>query len=724
MGSGDLGASARSLDWPIGGGEMGALIRAHDWATTPLGRVETWPPSLRAAADLCLGSAFPMIVLWGPDLVQVYNDGYRVLMGIKHPAGLGQATRDCWPEVWHINEPIYARVRAGETLTFADALYPTTRSGALEDAWFSLCYSPLHDEAGAIAGVLVTVFETTERHLAEVAREESDRTLRVSEARQTFLLHLSDALRPLADPVAIQDTATRVLGEHLDVDRTYYVEIDDARQVAVVARDYVRGEAPSLVGEHPLAPFGSMLRVIRAGQPFVAADAETDPTLRADLVDYRARALRAFVAVPLIKEGALVAAMCVTSAAPRRWTDGEVALVEETAERTWAALREAHGTLERRVSERTAELAAAVEGLRTNEGRLRLLLQQMPAALWTTNREMRVTTLTGALVPTLPSALRDAVGRTVLDLFPPTGSSDVDADAVASPMAAHRQALGGASVGFDVEVEGRTYSAHVEPLSDASGGIIGVIGVAHDVTDRTLLRLQDEFLALAIHELRTPLTPARGYLEMLPRALATGNSERAARYAALAFDQMRRLDGLVSDLLDVGRLRGGKLRLEMAEVDLAEVTRRAREAGQIEAGTQAIVLDAPLDAVNVHGDAVRLEQVVLNLITNAIKYAPGSETIDVRLRATDGEAVLSVSDTGAGIAAADLPHLFSRFYQVEQPNRPSRGGLGLGLYLVKELVEAHGGAVAVASILGQGTIFTVRLPLMGTGGEKRDASAQ
>ncbi|HEV2541444.1 MAG TPA: HWE histidine kinase domain-containing protein [Methylobacterium sp.] len=165
-------------------GEMAERIRAYDWTSTALGAAETWPPSLKATISLLLGCGFPMIALWGPNLIQVYNDGYRDLMGLKHPAGLGQPTRACWPEVWHINAPIYERVWAGETLTFEDARYPLTRSGRLEDAWFTLTYSPLRDDSGAIAGILVTLVETTSRVLADRALRESEARFRAELERQ------------------------------------------------------------------------------------------------------------------------------------------------------------------------------------------------------------------------------------------------------------------------------------------------------------------------------------------------------------------------------------------------------------------------------------------------------------------------------------------------------------------------------------------------------------
>ncbi|MEO7512479.1 MAG: PAS domain-containing sensor histidine kinase [Gemmatimonadaceae bacterium] len=171
----------------VGSGEMRARCDAFDWGASLLGPTRRWSASLRTTASLVLGATFPMVLLWGDSLVQIYNDGYRELMGLKHPAGLGQPTRECWPEVWHINAPIYERVLAGESLAFDHALYPITRSGTLEDAWFTLGFSPVRNDVGVICGVLVTVMETT----AEVhkSRLEAERMmlLAAAEDRATVL---------------------------------------------------------------------------------------------------------------------------------------------------------------------------------------------------------------------------------------------------------------------------------------------------------------------------------------------------------------------------------------------------------------------------------------------------------------------------------------------------------------------------------------------------------
>ncbi|MGK7869435.1 PAS domain-containing protein [Falsiroseomonas sp. E2-1-a20] len=188
----DAAYTMNSSGFPIAGGMMGALIRTHDWSSTPLGPCEAWPSGLRATVDLVLGSPMAMVLLCGPELVQIYNDSYAQIMGPKHPAGLGQPNRLCWPEVWAFNAPIFAAVFNGEARSFENQKLIIERSGQQEDAWFNLTYSPLRDERGAVASILVTVVETTERLLAErrdVA--ERKRLSRMFEQAPSFMAMLS-----------------------------------------------------------------------------------------------------------------------------------------------------------------------------------------------------------------------------------------------------------------------------------------------------------------------------------------------------------------------------------------------------------------------------------------------------------------------------------------------------------------------------------------------------
>lgn len=125
-----------TIEWITENGEAATLARKLDWSKTCLGPVEGWPDSLRSTVNLVLACSFPMVLLWGEELVQIYNDAYAAIMGKKHPAGMGLPTREVWPEVWEFNEPVYRRVLEGETLTFENQLFPITRQGFREDAYF------------------------------------------------------------------------------------------------------------------------------------------------------------------------------------------------------------------------------------------------------------------------------------------------------------------------------------------------------------------------------------------------------------------------------------------------------------------------------------------------------------------------------------------------------------------------------------------------------------
>jgi two-component system, chemotaxis family, CheB/CheR fusion protein len=258
--------------------------------------------------------------------------------------------------------------------------------------------------------------------------------------------------------------------------------------------------------------------------------------------------------------------------------------------------------------------------------------------------------------------------------------------------------------------ERRWYEATGRPIE--SDGQAGGVLVIRDITDRSLQRLQEQFIGMVSHELRTPLTSLRGYLQLLLRRLSDDAGE-PARLGSMALSQVDRLTALVDDLLDATRSQSGKLSLKREPTDLGPLVTRTCEVAQAVAQGQEIAESIPNEPVIVNADAGRLEQVLLNLLTNAITHARGTERIDLRLRREGDAAVIEVQDYGPGIPEAERARLFTRFYQVSRGDRQASGGLGLGLYIAHEIVTAHGGSIDVRSDEGAGATFTVRLPLAG-----------
>jgi signal transduction histidine kinase len=225
-------------------------------------------------------------------------------------------------------------------------------------------------------------------------------------------------------------------------------------------------------------------------------------------------------------------------------------------------------------------------------------------------------------------------------------------------------------------------------------------------------RVKDEFLATLSHELRTPLTAIFGWARMLS---AGGLDEAAARRGIESIERNAKAQSqLIEDILDVSRITSGKLRLEVRPVNLADVVEEAIDAVLPAAEAKGVRLRRVLDSEEniVSGDPARLQQVVWNLLSNAVKFTPRGGRIQIRLERTDSHAEVVVSDTGQGIRPDVLPHVFERFTQADSSSTRTYGGLGLGLSIVRHLVEMHGGTVEAESAgEGLGATFTVRLPL-------------
>lgn len=245
-------------EWPIGDGEMAARIRAHAWTSTPLGALERWPLSLRTAVDLLLPSSFAMVALWGPELIQIYNDAYRDLMGAKHPAGLGQPAAGCWPEIADITAPIYRRVRRGETVTLQNAHFPIARNGPPEDAWFTLSYSPIRDETGTVAGILLVIAEATRQHRAEGALRESEQQLAAIFANAAVGL---SELTPDGRFLRANGEICRILGRtHEEVLRLTLLDVtypDDVPPSLDAVADALRTHEPVTLDKRYVRPDGT-----------------------------------------------------------------------------------------------------------------------------------------------------------------------------------------------------------------------------------------------------------------------------------------------------------------------------------------------------------------------------------------------------------------------------------------------------------------------------------
>ena len=720
---------------------MGARIRAHDWSGTPLGAAKTWPQSLKITVSIMLGANSPMAIYWGPDLILLYNDQWEALIGGKYPSALGRPAREVFPELWETIGPTLTGVLMDNTGENArDHLLPLNRNGRIEEAWF-YSYNPIPLGDGSAGGILNLAFETTKHILAKCE-------LRANEARQAFLLAVSDRLRPLAEPRAIMAAAARALGEHLGVGCVGYSEADASGELVTVERDWTAPGAVSVAGVHRLDSYGpAMIAALRAGHTVRVDDVARSPLTDGMADAYEAIRTRAFVGAPLVKAGRLAAILFVLSEQPRAWTDAEVALIESIAERTWAAL----------------EQAGAETALRESEERLRALVSASSEVMYRMSpdwSEMRQLSGGGFLSDTAsPNRVWLA------DYIHPDDQPRV--------MAAIREAVRTKGV-FEFEHRvrradgslGWTFSRAV-PLLDAAGEIKEWFGAASDVTMRKeaeeALRRLNETLEAQVetrtaalrraldalhvealeraqaeealhqaqkmealgqltggiaHDFNNMLQAIGGSLELGRRRVAQGRAGEVTRYIEAARKTVERAAALTHRLLAFARRQALQPRAVEPDAlinDIAELIRRTVGPGV------AVELRLRDGAWSVLCDPNQLENVLLNLAINARDAMPegGSLTIgseDVCLGEADitdqegaraGDYVeIAVADTGVGMDEATQAHAFEPFFTT----KPIGQGTGLGLSQVYGFVRQSGGFVRLASAPGRGTTVRLYLP--------------
>ncbi|MDT7602548.1 MAG: hypothetical protein QOF61_545 [Acidobacteriota bacterium] len=394
----------------------------------------------------------------------------------------------------------------------------------------------------------------------------------------------------------------------------------------------------------------------------------------------------------------------------REIAEANLRLGREMSERVRAE-REREETRERELQTRAAADAT--------EQHYRFLAESIPQQVWTAQAD-------GAL---------DYVNRRALDYFA-IGSREVlgwswqrivHPDDLADAIERWKHSV---ATGETYETEFRLrdgageYRWHLGralPMRDAAGRVVKWFGTNTDIDDQKRLyrmaqeanRMKDEFLAVVSHELRTPLTSIMGWAELMQLGML---DDAGKRHAVEVIESSARAQAqLIGDLLDISRIISGKLRLSVQPLDLRPVIEAAMDVVRPAAKARSLKLSARYDAraTKVAGDPDRLQQVVWNLLSNAVKFTPEGGRVEVRVARVDSQSELVVADTGTGIDPKFLPYVFDRFRQGESHMTRAHGGLGLGLAIVRHLVELHGGTVAVESDgEGRGATFRIRLPLL------------
>ncbi|NEX63137.1 ATP-binding protein [Noviherbaspirillum galbum] len=520
-------------------------------------------------------------------------------------------------------------------------------------------------------------------------------------AQYRFLVELDNLLRPILDPVEITLSAAQFLGQYLKVSRCAYADVEADQATLNLTGNYTNG-VPSIVGRYNADTFGpEFVRLSLAGVPYVVEDAEIDERT-ADVRDsYRKAQIRAVVSVPIIKAGRFVAGMAVHQVVPRRWKADEISLIGMVAHRCWESI----------------ERNRIARELHESEAKFQTITNAMPQMVWTADAS--------GLVDYHNDQLFDFAGV-------PRGTTSGDAwtnlvhpDDQQQAFKAWSQSVA-TGTPYETTYRVRHHSgeyrwtlARALPVRNGVGAIVKWMGTNTDIHSQKLAEQvlqetnarKDEFLAMLAHELRNPLAPISAASELL--SISRSDDHQVQKATSIIRRQVGHMTGLIDELLDVSRVTRGLAQLENTLVDIKQVIAEAAEQVRplMEKHGHQFSMNLSPESVFATGDHKRLVQVLSNLLDNAAKYTSPGGHITLTVSVSPGEIALSVSDDGIGMRPELLATVFDLFQQGERTADRAQGGLGIGLALVKSLIERHHGTVTANSAgPNLGSDFVIRLP--------------
>lgn len=692
--------------------DIQSLLARRDWANSPLGTAQTWPQSLRTALDIVLHSPLPMSLLWGPQLIHFYNDAFTRLTGDKHPQAFGQPTHSAWPELKDLSGPIYHRVLQGHGHTCRDQQWRVPFAGRLCDVWLDLTYSPVRDEDGAVAGILVTAIETGERRrLALEFERRSEASLKAqqeSEERLQLALAAADTLG------------------------TWDWDISEDRFVADEHFAVLHGVDPNLSRQLPISAY------LEGVHP-----------------QDRAMVTRS------IKH-------CITHSTEYA---EEYRLLRPDGELRWVFVRgrcykDRHGRPKRFLGAALdlTDRKRTEQALRQSQTELQLIINAMPVLISYVDREERFRLNN--------SAYLDWYGLTPQELYGKTIREVLGDSAYAARAEQIADALAGKPCSFTVQSDhrdGRPRHALINylPRRGADGAVNGFYIFVIDETERKKTeealrnlnetleerviartqqlaeanhRLQNEMFereraeeALRhaqkmeavgqltggiAHDFNNMLTGILGSLDLMQRYIASGRTAEIGRFTEAAVSSANRAAALTHRLLAFSRRQS----LDRKPLDPNDLVRSLEDLLSRTTGDHIVLrLQLADELWPVSTDASQLENALLNLVINARDAMPEGgeltiETANVYLDGNDLSALepvkagdyvmIAVSDNGSGMTPSVLAKAFDPFFTT----KPIGQGTGLGLSMIYGFAQQSGGLLSLDSVPDQGTRVQLYLP--------------
>ncbi len=763
-----------STNFLSGGGEMGEFVRTMDWSETSVGDPGGWPQSLRTAASICLNSKFPLLIWWGNDLVKIYNDAYRNLIATKHPKAMGAMGADVWPEVLPNVLPLLQKIlKDGEASGSEDQLLIIERNGRQEVCDFTFSYSAIRDEAGDVGGIFCAVNETTKKVNAEgkvstllnnlfmqapvaicILRGENYIVEVANKMMQEFwgrtqieVLNkpVFEALPEVKEQVfkelldTVYKKGERFVAEELPIDLLRCGQMEQAfvkfiyepifeedgtiSGIMAVANEITeqvvarkKAEESEFRYHNMIHTSTSMILILKGKDLIVRVANEAMLQTLGKGKDIVGKPLLEIL--PEIIEQGLgeLLHQVYETGQPSYGYELPVYIIRNGVRElsyytfVYQAQRGLNGEVVgvAVIANEVTPQATLNLKLKESEEYFRQIADLMPAKITNANADGSVTYFN--------KNWRDFTGMNFEDFRNFGYHNILHPDEVEEFQKRFNSA---AEKRIDLEMEMRflnkegDYVWHLNrasPVIDENGNIKKWIGVTSDIQKiKDDERQKENFLSMASHELRTPVTTIKAYGQIAEMMLQKNGDKETLEIVSRMGGQIDKLNTLIGELLDFTKIQEGKLIYKEGFFDFNEFVKGVVEDMRHTTITHKISYIKG-DNAHIFGDKEKLSQVVNNLISNGIKYSPGSDKILVTTQLQEDGVTLSIQDYGIGIAKEAQEKVFEQFYRVTGDSQSTYPGMGIGLYICTEIIKRQGGKIWVEESNDTGSTFCLWLP--------------
>jgi len=447
--------------------------------------------------------------------------------------------------------------------------------------------------------------------------------------------------------------------------------------------------------------------VAYTGESLLVPDVSKDPRFAKRVDEQTHFITRSIICVPLkVRNQTIGVVQVLNKIGGGTFTKTEIKFLEALASQAAIAIENTnlYEHLEERAEQLNSELKEAMVNLSIEKGRIESILQSMEDAVLAVDKEKKIVITNRVAERLFNVKTEEAIGQSIENYLKTKEFIDN------FNIVLETKDITKSEIKVNISGKEHVLAAVFAPITDEKRQIQGSVAVFRDITDiKELDKMKSEFLNMVSHELRTPLTPIQAYSELM--MIKKMDEQKVKSYAAIINKETQRLGALIGDLLDLSRIESGKgLSLSLEEVDFGELIRTVYETFKSASEKHKIILTIPEKSEKILVDRNKMIQVLTNLLSNAVKYSPDGGNIYISMEEKEDRIYVSVKDEGMGISKEDLPHIFEKFYRAKTEQVKKIGGTGIGLPIVKYILELHNGGIDVQSEYGKGSTFTFYIP--------------